>query len=1014
MLLASIEDVSGSSLDLEYDGAGRLVMIQQRLERRALRLDWHGNQITGVSLQKAGGEKDQILARYEYDPHGRLVVAYNALGYADHYEYDTDSRMNREILKDGGVFRFIYDNKGRCVKTSALDRYDEKSLRFFDDIHWTEVTDSLGNATQYECLSSGQVLCEVSPLGAKKITEYDAFGRIISTLDANGANTRYEYDSSGNRSKITNASGESVTISFNDAHLPIQIVDPIGNTWIRRYDDAFRLTEMVNPLNHRWAFHYSSDGRVISITDPNGNSKRFTFSSDYSVLVVSDWGGNQTEYRYDASGNVFEFQDPLGGVTKIRYDLLSCPLEITFPDLTCITWSYDSAVNLKSVIDAAGSKTSYRFGPCRRLLEKVDPVGNSIHYHWGTEPGRLEKVTNAAGESYDLYRDSEQRIVRERGFDGTELWFEYDAAGHCIACINAQQEKTTFKRNLLGRLIERILPDNSSTTFDYDCWGNIAAAKSGDCEIQFIRDALGRIVEEQQAGVRIFRTYDGLDRCVSIKTDLGCDATYSFNATGGLSALNVRDRCTLDFFRNSLDLETRRIFQKRLTLEQRFDSVGLVATQQLIASGSLDLNRASARSGADFQLASARLGRRYGYDKKGRLQRFENSDGRVCNYLYDGLGRIVQVTDNLSSGETFTFDKLSNVLSAVSDGVEDSFDFSRGGRLEKQSGVRYEYDENGRQIKKESTGKQHDQQLWEFRWDAINQLVSAQTPDSGVWHYEYDPFGRRISKRGAGKKIRYVWDRDVILQTVENDSVSSTWFFEPSSFKPLCTIQKGTVWLVITDHLGVPRDIVDESGEILWSGRFSLWGQAKTIKVNGIECGFRFPGQVFDAETQLSYNRFRYYDAKCGRYISKDPVGLAGGLNLYRYVLDPVNSADPFALIDPWDISFSHPLPQDPSLTFTDPASPWCGKTVCDAIAEARQTGQLPPGLSIEAQEVNGKLVAVNNRTLWVAQQANLNDVDVHDEGGDTFHKLQRNFRDSGLGGPVDPEDMTGPECGKK
>ena len=45
-------------------------------------------------------------------------------------------------------------------------------------------------------------------------------------------------------------------------------------------------------------------------------------------------------------------------------------------------------------------------------------------------------------------------------------------------------------------------------------------------------------------------------------------------------------------------------------------------------------------------------------------------------------------------------------------------------------------------------------------------------------------------------------------------------------------------------------------------------------------------GQYYDYETGLAYNRFRYYDPELGRYISQDPIGLAGGIKLYGYVGD--------------------------------------------------------------------------------------------------------------------------------
>jgi RHS repeat-associated protein len=70
----------------------------------------------------------------------------------------------------------------------------------------------------------------------------------------------------------------------------------------------------------------------------------------------------------------------------------------------------------------------------------------------------------------------------------------------------------------------------------------------------------------------------------------------------------------------------------------------------------------------------------------------------------------------------------------------------------------------------------------------------------------------------------------------------------------------------------------------------------------GIEAGdrttnpLRYPGQYYDEETGLSYNRFRYYDPETGRYISEDPTGLSGGLDLHGYVHNPATWDDPFGL----------------------------------------------------------------------------------------------------------------------
>ncbi|PWJ72511.1 UNVERIFIED_ORG: RHS repeat-associated protein [Pantoea agglomerans] len=55
-------------------------------------------------------------------------------------------------------------------------------------------------------------------------------------------------------------------------------------------------------------------------------------------------------------------------------------------------------------------------------------------------------------------------------------------------------------------------------------------------------------------------------------------------------------------------------------------------------------------------------------------------------------------------------------------------------------------------------------------------------------------------------------------------------------------------------------------------------------------------GQYFDAETGLHYNRFRYYDPDAGRFVSQDPIGLAGGVNLYQYAPNPLSWVDPLGL----------------------------------------------------------------------------------------------------------------------
>ncbi|MFL0098348.1 RHS repeat-associated core domain-containing protein [Tenacibaculum maritimum] len=87
----------------------------------------------------------------------------------------------------------------------------------------------------------------------------------------------------------------------------------------------------------------------------------------------------------------------------------------------------------------------------------------------------------------------------------------------------------------------------------------------------------------------------------------------------------------------------------------------------------------------------------------------------------------------------------------------------------------------------------------------------------------------------------------------------------------------------------------DEEGEQVWERSLDLNG--KVINGSNAPCPFLYQGQYYDKEIELAYNRFRYYDPDDGRYISKDPIGLASGNpNFYAYVHDVNSWIDVFGL----------------------------------------------------------------------------------------------------------------------
>ncbi len=100
------------------------------------------------------------------------------------------------------------------------------------------------------------------------------------------------------------------------------------------------------------------------------------------------------------------------------------------------------------------------------------------------------------------------------------------------------------------------------------------------------------------------------------------------------------------------------------------------------------------------------------------------------------------------------------------------------------------------------------------------------------------------------------------------------------------------------DHRGLPLALINAEGKVDWSAEYDAWGNVqRENNPHNMKQLIRLPGQQYDEETRLYYNRYRYYDPVQGRYITQDPIGLAGGWNLYTYPLNPVSKIDPFGLV---------------------------------------------------------------------------------------------------------------------
>jgi RHS repeat-associated protein len=106
----------------------------------------------------------------------------------------------------------------------------------------------------------------------------------------------------------------------------------------------------------------------------------------------------------------------------------------------------------------------------------------------------------------------------------------------------------------------------------------------------------------------------------------------------------------------------------------------------------------------------------------------------------------------------------------------------------------------------------------------------------------------------------------------------------------------------LNDRLGTPEILTDASGTVAWEAWYEPFGEAHVHPSSSVVNNIRLPGQYYDQESGLHYNYHRYYDARTGSYLTPDPIGQTGGINLYMYVGgNAINTIDPFGLYDLWD-----------------------------------------------------------------------------------------------------------------
>jgi RHS repeat-associated protein len=268
-----------------------------------------------------------------------------------------------------------------------------------------------------------------------------------------------------------------------------------------------------------------------------------------------------------------------------------------------------------------------------------------------------------------------------------------------------------------------------------------------------------------------------------------------------------------------------------------------------------------------------------GYDNQYRISSIITGSILNLAFGYDANGNITSITNPdppggqvLESPGVYTYQTGTNKLT----------------HIEAIPPIDFGYDENAN-ITSE-TG-------WTYIYDLSNQLIRVLQGTTQVGEYTYNGAGQRIKKvtQTETRIFHYDLRGHLIAETNQTGQMLAEYVYLGDQL--LAMIKPGeNVYYFHNDHLGTPQVLSDDTGAIAWKAVYTPFGEA-VPSIQTVENPFRFPGQYYDQETGLHYNYFRYYNPQTGRYITPDPIGLEGGINLYAYVANnPINEIDPLGL----------------------------------------------------------------------------------------------------------------------
>ena len=898
-------------------------------------------------------------SRYRYDDTGRVTEQVNPEGLDYRFEYGesrviiTDSLNRREVLYtegEGGLKRVV--KKEHADGSITRSEYDEAG-------RLKAQTDAAGRRTEYRLhMASGAVTAVTGPDGRTVRYGYNSQRQVTSVTYPDGLRSSREYDEKGRLTAETSRSGETTRYSYDDpaSELPTGIQDATGSTKQMAWSRYGQLLAFTDCSGYTTRYEYDRYGQQIAVHREEGISTYSSYNPRGQLVSQKDAQGRETRYEYSAAGDLTATISPDGKRSTIEYDKRGRPVSVTEGGLTR-SMGYDAAGRITVLTNENGSQSTFRYDPVDRLTEQRGFDGRTQRYQYDLT-GKLTQSEDEGLITLWHYDASDRITHRTVNGDPAEQW-QYDehgwlttishtSEGHRVAVHYGYDDKgrltgerQTVENPETGEMLwqhetkhayneqglaNRVTPD-SLPPVEWLTYGSgyLAGMKLGGTPlVEYTRDRLHRET------VRSFGSMAG--------SNAAYELTSTYTPAGQLQSqhLNslVYDR---DYGWND-NGDLVRISGPRQTREYGYSATGRLESVRTLAPD-LDIRIPYATDPAGNRLPDPEL------HPDSTLTAWP--DNRIAEdahyvYHYDEYGRLTEKTDLIPAGVIRTDDERTHHYHY--DSQHRLVFYTRIQHGEPLVESRYLYDPLGRRMAKRVWRRERDltgwmslsrkpEETW-YGWDG-DRLTTVQTDTTRI-QTVYQPgsfaplirietdngerekaqcrsLAEKIQQEGSEDGHGVVFPAELVglLDRLEGkirancvSSESRQWLAQcgltverlAAQIEPVYLPER-KIHLYHCDHRGLPLALISEDGNTAWSAEYDEWGnQLNEENPHHLHQPYRLPGQQYDKESGLYYNRHRYYDPLQGRYITPDPIGLRGGWNMYQYPLNPIQVIDPMGL----------------------------------------------------------------------------------------------------------------------